>query len=41
MNEGGFGAINDSTHSFTLGLPAITLMLAGGAGLVLLVRDGS
>jgi MFS family permease len=46
-NTGGFvgpyllGAINDATHSFALGLLAIAAMLAAGAGLVLLVRDGS
>ena len=44
-NTGGFvgpyllGAINDATHSFALGLLAIAVMLAGGAGLVLLVPD--
>ncbi len=44
-NTGGFvgpyllGAINDATHSFALGLVAIAVMLAGGAALVLLVRD--
>ena len=44
-NTGGFvgpyllGAINDATHSFALGLLAIAAMLAGGAALVLLVRD--
>lgn len=45
-NVGGFvgpyllGAINDATHSFALGLLAIAGMLAGGALLVLRVRDG-
>jgi MFS transporter, ACS family, tartrate transporter len=45
-NVGGFvgpyllGAINDATHSFALGLLAIAGMLAAGASLVLLVRDG-
>jgi nitrate/nitrite transporter NarK len=45
-NTGGFvgpyllGAINDATHSFALGLVAIAVMLAGGATLVLLVKDG-
>ena len=44
-NTGGFvgpyllGAINDRTHSFAIGLLAIAVMLAGGASLVLLVRD--
>jgi ACS family tartrate transporter-like MFS transporter len=44
-NTGGFvgpyllGAINDATHSFALGLLAIAAMLAGGAALVLFVRD--
>ena len=44
-NTGGFvgpyllGAINDATHSFALGLLAIAIMLAGGAALVLLVKD--
>ena len=44
-NTGGFvgpyllGAINDATHSFALGLLAIAAMLAGGATLVLFVRD--
>ena len=44
-NTGGFvgpyllGAINDATHSFALGLLAIAAMLAGGAALVLRVRD--
>ena len=44
-NIGGFvgpyllGAINDATHSFARGLLAIAAMLAGGAALVLLVRD--
>src|SRR3954471_7054566 len=44
-NTGGFvgpyllGAINDATHSFALGLVAIAVILAGGATLVLLVRD--
>ena len=46
-NTGGFvgpyllSSINDATHSFALGLLAIAVMLAGGASLVLLVRDGS
>jgi hypothetical protein len=46
-NTGGFvgpdllGAINDATHSFAYGLLAIAIMLAGGAMLVLLVRDDS
>ena len=44
-NTGGFvgpyllGAINDATHSFAIGLLAIAAILAGGAMLVLLVRD--
>jgi MFS transporter, ACS family, tartrate transporter len=44
-NTGGFvgpyllGAINDATHSFSLGLLAIAAMLAAGATLVLFVRD--
>ena len=46
-NTGGFvgpyllGAINDATHSFALGVLAIAAMLAGGAALVLLVRESS
>ena len=44
-NTGGFvgpyllGALNDATGSFRLGLCVIAAMLAGGAALVLLVRD--
>jgi ACS family tartrate transporter-like MFS transporter len=44
-NTGGFvgpyllGAINDSTHSFAVGLFAIAAMLAAGGALVLAVRD--
>ncbi len=44
-NTGGFvgpyllGAINEATHSFARGVLAIAVMLAGGAALVLLVRD--
>lgn len=46
-NTGGFvgpyllGAINDATHSFAIGMYAIAAMLAVGAALVMLVRDGS
>ena len=45
-NTGGFvgpyllGAINDATHSFTLGLYAIAILLACGSMLVLAVGDG-
>jgi ACS family tartrate transporter-like MFS transporter len=45
-NSGGFvgpyllGAINDATQSFALDLLAIAALLAAGASLVLLVRDG-
>jgi MFS transporter, ACS family, tartrate transporter len=44
-NTGGFvgpyllGAINDATHSFSVGLFAIAAMLAAGGALVLRVRD--
>ena len=44
-NTGGFvgpyllGAINDATHSFTVGLFAIAAMLVAGGSLVLAVRD--
>ena len=45
-NTGGFvgpyllGAINDATHSFTIGLFVIAAILVAGGALALSVRDG-